>query len=105
MVLIVGAGAVGTILAGYLDAAKQAVKLFTRAKDVDAFQHAQNLSVDRITGGPPLIGHKPGLTTSLDELTDVRYLIICVKYPALDEVLSSLPDELPPNLTLSLIHI
>lgn len=100
MVLIVGAGAVGTILAGYLDAAKQPVKLFTRAKDVDAFQHAQNLSVDRITGGPPLIGHKPGLTTSLEDLADVRYLIICVKYPALDEVLGSLPANLPPDLTL-----
>lgn len=100
MVLIVGAGAVGTILAGYLDAARQPVKLYTRAKDVDAFQHAQQLSVDRITGGPPLIGHKPGLTTSLDDLAGVRYLIICVKYPALEEVLSKLPDQLPPDLTL-----
>lgn len=100
MVLIVGAGAVGTILAGYLTAARQPVKLFTRAKDVDAFQHAQHLAVDRVTGGPPLLGHKPSLTTALDELDDVRYLVICVKYPALDEVLDALPQQLPQNLTL-----
>ena len=99
MLMIVGAGAVGTILAAYLGAARQPVKLFLRSKDQEAYGHARELCVDRVRGIPPLIGHKPVLTTALD-LGDVQYLLLCVKYPALDQVLDSLPDPLPKNLTL-----
>ncbi len=50
-------------------------------------------------GGAPLIVPKPELTTRLD-LAEVDYLLICVKFAALDDVLSQLPSPLPPGLTL-----
>ncbi len=99
MALIVGAGAVGTILAGYLARAKRPVRMYIREKDLDAFQHAQQLLIDRVTGGPPLKCSKPALTTKLD-LAGERHVFICVKYPALDAVLDALPTPLPENLTL-----
>jgi 2-dehydropantoate 2-reductase len=99
MILIVGAGAVGTILAGYLAAARQPVKLFIRDKDVPAFQAAQKLRVERVHRGPPLVVPKPTLTTSL-ELDDVDYLFICVKFPDLESVLDALPQPLPDSVTL-----
>lgn len=99
MPLIIGAGAVGTILAGYLSRARRPVRLYLRDKDVERFQHAQHLLIDRVTGGPPIQAGKPALTTRLD-LSEERYLILCVKYPALDEVLDSLPTPLPEQLTI-----
>ena len=99
MPLIIGAGAVGTILAGYLGRARRPVRLYLREKDVDRFQHAQHLLIDRVTGGPPIQTGKPALTTRLD-LRDEKYLILCVKYPALDEVLDALPTPLPEQLTI-----
>ena len=65
MPLIIGAGAVGTILAGYLGRARRPVRLYLREKDVDRFQHAQHLLIDRVTGGPPIQTGKPALTCLL----------------------------------------
>lgn len=99
MILIVGAGAVGTILAAHLAAARQPVKLYVRDKDLAAFEQAQQLCVDRVTGGPPLTAPKPVLTQSLD-LAEIDYLVICVKFPALDGLLDQLPQPLPARTTL-----
>lgn len=99
MVLIAGAGAVGTILAAYLALARRPTRLLIRAGDVAQFQNAPDLRVDRVGGGPPLIVHKPHLTTALDP-AGVDYLFICVKFPDLDGLLDALPSSLPRGLTL-----
>jgi 2-dehydropantoate 2-reductase len=100
MVLIVGAGAVGTILAAYLAAAHRPVKLVIREKDVPKFETARQLTVERVgRGRPPLEVHKPALTTALD-LEGIEYLLICVKFPALEDLLKQLPDKLPAGLTV-----
>ena len=98
-VLIVGAGAVGTILTAYLVSARQQVKVYVREKDRDGFEHAQNVCIDRVTGGPALITAKPALTLSLD-LAEIDYLLLCVKFPQLDGVLDQLQDALSPHVTI-----
>jgi 2-dehydropantoate 2-reductase len=99
MILIVGAGAVGTTLAGYLLAARQQVRLLIRDRDAAKYQAASHLTVEKVAGGAPLIVSKPELPAKLD-LADVDYLLICVKFAALDEILSRLPASLPPGVTL-----
>jgi ketopantoate reductase len=96
-ILVVGAGAVGTTLAAYLTAAGQTVGLLVR--DRMPLENAALLTVDRISGAPPLTARKPELSTSMD-LTGVAYLFLCVKYAALEQVLSQLPSTLPSGLTL-----
>src|ERR1035437_9036826 len=99
MILVVGAGAVGTTLAAYLMKARQSVRLLIRERDMEKFQAAPQLAVERIAGGEPLRVPKPELSTKLD-LSGIDYLLICVKYAALDEVISQLPSTLPFRLTL-----
>jgi len=99
MILIVGAGAVGTTLAGYLMAAQQPVRLLLRDRDAAKGQSMSQLTVDKGAGSAPLIVPKPELTTKLD-LSGVDYVLICVKYAALDEVLSQLPSTLPDGVIL-----
>jgi 2-dehydropantoate 2-reductase len=55
--------------------------------------------VDKGAGSTPLMVPKPELATRLD-LSGVEYLMICVKYASLDEILSQLPSTLPHGLTL-----
>jgi 2-dehydropantoate 2-reductase len=98
-ILLIGAGAVGTTLAAYLTAAGQSVGLLVRERDKAKFEAVACSTVDRIYGGQALKVHKPQLLTELD-LSEVAYLLICVKYPALDDVLSQLPSILPVGLTL-----
>jgi 2-dehydropantoate 2-reductase len=99
MILIVGAGAVGTTLAGYLMAAHQPVRLLIRDRYTAKCQSMPQLTVDNGAGSAPLMVPKPELTTRLD-LSGVGYLMICVKYACLDEILSQLPSTLPHGLTL-----
>lgn len=99
MVLMIGAGAVGTILAAYLSAAKQPVKLLIRKKYWQQYTATPALVVDRPNGKTLLTAQKPALTTVLD-LTGVDYLFLCVKYPDLDAILAQMPEKLPPKLTL-----
>ena len=98
-VLVIGAGAVGTILTAHMVSARRDVKVFVREKDREAFEKAQNVTVDRVTGGPPIVTAKPGLTLSTN-LDDVDYLILCVKFPQLDEVLDTLPTPVPAHTTI-----
>ena len=100
MMLIVGAGAVGTILAAYATrAAKMPLRLYVRNIDLDAVQGVEQICVDHVLGGRPALRvAKPTLTQALD-LSDVRYLVICVKYPDLASVLDALP-AIPPHCTV-----
>lgn len=99
MVLVAGAGAVGTILAAYLSAAKQPVRLLIRERDTARFAAVPQVQVDPSSGAPPFVAPGPEIVATLD-LTGIRYLLICVKFPALEAFLDQLPQPLPPDLTL-----
>ncbi|TJY62052.1 hypothetical protein E4T66_07385 [Sinimarinibacterium sp. CAU 1509] len=92
MILVVGAGAVGTILSTYLmSVRREPVKLYVRDKDVTTLQTVQNLRVEHAGAGhPPIVAPKPILTQSLS-LDDVDFLFLCVKFRDLDTVLDALP--------------
>ncbi|MGB1563957.1 MAG: ketopantoate reductase family protein [Sinimarinibacterium flocculans] len=93
MMLVVGAGAVGTILCAHLTAARrEPAKLYVREKDVETLQTVQTLRVEHAGAGhPPIVAPKPQLTRSL-ALDDIDYLLLCVKFPQLDAVLDQLGD-------------
>lgn len=99
MILVIGAGAVGTTLCTYLVAARQPVRLLVREQDMVKFQAAPQLIVERIAPGEPLKAPRPELSTKVD-LSGVDYVFICVKYPALDDVIAQLASALPPTVTL-----
>ncbi|TXH05232.1 MAG: ketopantoate reductase family protein [Nevskiaceae bacterium] len=99
MILLIGPGAVGTVLATHLAAAKRLpLKLYVRERSLAAMQAVSELRVDRPGKTPPLQAARPGLTTQLD-LHGVRYLFLCVKYPDLDALLLQLPP-VPADCTL-----
>lgn len=100
MMLVVGAGAVGTILCAYLTAAKrEPVKLYVREKDVATLQTVQDIRVEHPGAQfPPVVAPKPQLTRSL-ALDEVDYLVICVKFPNLDELLEQIAP-VPPHCTI-----
>jgi 2-dehydropantoate 2-reductase len=99
MILLIGPGAVGTILATHLMAAKQQpLRLYVREKYLAAMQSLPHLQMDYVTAKAPLITDKPELTTSLD-LTGVDYIFLCMKFPDLDALLTQLPP-IPSSCTL-----
>ena len=98
MVLIIGPGAVGTVLAAYLSRAGQRVKLLIREKYRTGFEAAPALRVDR-SGAESLTAPKPSFATTLD-LAGVDTVLICVKFADLDGVIDGLPQPLPPGLRL-----
>ncbi len=99
MILLIGPGAVGTILATHLMAARQQpLRLYVREKYLAAMQALPRLQMDYVTARAPLIASKPELTTSLD-LAGVDYIFLCVKFPDLDALLSQLPP-IPDSCTL-----
>ena len=100
MMLVVGAGAVGTILSAYLTAAKrEPVKLYVRDKDLGALQTVQDIRVEHAGAAyPPIVAPKPVLTRSL-ALDDIDYLLICVKFPNLDDLLTQI-GSVPARCTL-----
>lgn len=100
MILIVGAGAVGTTLAAYWAAAGKPLGLYARPKDVAAFEAVREIRVDPArAGGRAIAAPRPALVGTLD-LAGVRAVIIGVKYPALDALMEALPPRLPPGCTL-----
>lgn len=100
MILIVGAGAIGTILATHLAAAGRSVGLYTRPKDMDRFSDISQLRVD-FPGDrkPSLLGARPALIKTLD-LQEITQLLIGVKYPNLSALLDQLPATIPKSCTL-----
>lgn len=100
MMLLIGAGAVGTILTAHaVAAARMPFRLYVREKDLAAIQTVDQVRVDHVLGGrPSLQVPKPPLTPSLS-LEGVRYLVLCVKYPQLGALLDAL-GPVPPGCTL-----
>ena len=101
MILIVGAGAVGTILATHLAAAGRDVGLYARPKDVTRFGPIEQVRTDfpADSNRPALTAPRPTLVTALD-LVGVEAVVIGVKFPDLDALLAQLPDPIPPTCTL-----
>lgn len=97
--LVVGAGAIGTVLATCLDAARQPVRLAIRPEDIDSIGRASELRVDRVTGRAALTAPKPRLSTNPRPEAGEN-LFLCVKHRDLDSVLDALPQTLPEGVTL-----
>lgn len=100
MILLVGAGAVGTILAAHLmQAGRIPLRLYARAKDLPAFEPLQEIRIDPSSPEQPVLRtRRPDLATNLD-LAGVDYLFICVKFPALPALLDQI-GNVPPGCTL-----
>ncbi|MGH8462265.1 MAG: ketopantoate reductase family protein [Stenotrophobium sp.] len=99
MILLIGPGAVGTILATHLmKAQREPLTLYVREKYLAAMQAIPALRMDYADQRPPLLAGKPALTTTLD-LSGVDYLMLCVKFPDLDALLDQLP-QIPPTCTV-----
>lgn len=100
MILIVGAGAVGTIVAAHLLAAgREPVRLYVRDKDRAALQAVTQVRVDQATPGKPsLLAPMPEPVHELS-LAGVDYVILAVKFPQLAGVLDAL-GPIPPGCTL-----
>lgn len=97
--LIIGAGAIGTVFAGYLIAARQPLRVAERAENIDAIARQEHLQIDRITGRPPLRVPKPTLSTdSIPREGDTVF--ICVKHRDLQQLMDSWPEQLPNGVTL-----
>lgn len=99
MLLIVGPGAVGTVIAGFLGAAGRPLRLQCTQHDLPAVAAAEGIAIERVTGGPALVGPRPLLTTSADP-DEVRQALICVKHPDLDAALDGLPAGMQPDTPL-----
>lgn len=99
MILIVGAGAVGTILTTHLAAAGRDVRLYARPKDVGRFEAIAQVRTEFADGRPALWAPRPRLVTTLD-LQGVEALVIGVKFPDLAQLVDQLPDPVPPGCTL-----
>lgn len=99
MILVVGAGTIGTILATYLAAGGRDLRLYARPRDLALFAGIRTMRVDPVAPGrPPLLTPRPALASTLD-LSGVEVLLIAVKYPALDALLESLPP-IPATCTI-----
>ncbi len=99
MNLIIGAGAVGTVLAGYFGKARQPVQFLVRPEELQQFNGLEHLQVTRIHGGAPLHMPCPKVTTTLS-LQGVKRVFVCVKYPDLAALLAQFPAELPNGTEL-----
>jgi 2-dehydropantoate 2-reductase len=93
MILVVGAGAVGTVLAAHLCAAgREPVRLYMREKDRSAWEATRGLRVESPGGAMRVAVPLPELAGTLD-LAAVDYLFICVKFAALEAMLDDLPAD------------
>jgi 2-dehydropantoate 2-reductase len=102
MILLIGAGAVGSVLITYLSrAAREPLRLYMRDKDRTAMTGAPQAQVDSVDGRPLLTAPKPELVGSTD-LSGVSYLFLCVKFGDLERVLDGLPSpaEFPKSCTV-----
>jgi 2-dehydropantoate 2-reductase len=100
MILIVGAGAVGTTLAAFWAAGHKLVGLYARPKDAAVFGAVAQIRVEPArAGGAVIAAPRPTLVRSLD-LAGVQAVVLGVKYPALDAVMDALPSSLPAGCTI-----
>jgi len=99
MLLVIGPGAVGTVVAGYFSAAGRPVRLMCTDAALPSLSAADEVVIDRVTGGPPLRAPKPLLTTAINP-DRVSQIFICVKHPDLDSVLDQIPEHLDPSVPI-----
>ncbi|MHA7835703.1 MAG: ketopantoate reductase family protein [Algiphilus sp.] len=99
MLLVIGPGAVGTVVAGYLSAAGRPVRVLCPDTVLPALSAADEIVIDRVTGGPPLRAPKPLLTTAVNP-EQVTQIFICVKHPDLESVFDLIPPTLAPSVPL-----
>jgi 2-dehydropantoate 2-reductase len=97
--LIIGAGAVGTVLAAYLLQAGRPVAFYLRGKDLPAYRGLAELRLEYASGAAPLVTAAPAQITDLS-LAGVENVFISVKHPALAGVIASLPNPLPRGVRL-----
>ena len=97
--LIIGAGAVGTVLAAHLLKAGRPTAFYLREKDLPVYRDKPELRLERASGAAPLLTPAPRLVTELS-LAGVENVFICVKHPALAGIIQSLPRPLPAGVRL-----
>lgn len=106
MIMVIGAGAVGTSLTAYLmhraatSATAPAIALYARDKERAAFENAGCLRVDYAKARQKsLITPLPRLVDHLSQANAAKTVLLCIKYPALAALMAQLGD-LPPSTTL-----
>jgi 2-dehydropantoate 2-reductase len=100
MILIIGAGAVGTIVTAHLlTAAREPVRLYVRDKDRATMQAVGQLRVDQATPGQAALVVAPPEPVYQLSLQDVDYVLLAVKFPQLAGVLDAL-GPIPEHCTL-----
>lgn len=101
MNVIIGAGAVGTVLAYYLQKTGQPVTFLVRPQRIEDYKKPSTLEIEDLRAGTSLQVAAPAVADSLDAVEPApRRLIITVKHEQLDQVLTQL-GELPPDLILT----
>lgn len=95
---IIGAGAVGGILAARLADAGERVTLVVRPERLDAYQSAETLRLDNARGDCLIQTPPPPISDRLPPDADIVYL--AVKHTALDSVLVELKNRIPAGATL-----
>lgn len=97
---VIGAGSVGTVLAGHLARAGRNVVLQVRPGRLDAYQQVDTLRIvdadDRLVAEQPA----PRLVDSL-QADGLACVYLAVKYPDLSAVLEQLDSQLPPGVVLA----
>jgi 2-dehydropantoate 2-reductase len=102
MIVLIGAGAVGSVLITYLSrSAREPLRLYMRDKDRMALTGAAQAQVDSVDGRILLTAPKPELVGRAD-LSGASYLFLCVKFGDLERVLDGLPphSEFPKSCTV-----
>lgn len=99
MQLVIGAGSVGTVLAGHLLAADQAVRLQIRPGRIEAYRTVQRLRVIDADERPVIEQPAPAVADAFEN-GDLDRIYIAVKHPDLPAVLDQLAGRLRPQVTL-----
>lgn len=95
---IIGAGAVGTVLAGYLAAGGASVRMQVRPGRVDAYRAAERLTVADSGGNAVIDVPAPPVDDGAREPAD--YVYIAVKHAGLDAALAALDAALTDNTVI-----
>ena len=97
--LIIGAGAIGTVFAAYLTAARRSLRVAELSSEIDAMARRDEIQIDRITGRLPMRVPTPALTTD-SVPREGENVFICVKHRDLKALMDSWPEQLAPGITL-----
>ncbi len=89
---VIGAGAVGTILAAHLAETRHSPRLIVREQDLDRMASVDCLRVDRVTAHGCLEVPKPAISTQY-EFSPGDVVLICVKHRDLDSIRQRLEES------------